>query len=770
MSFERASSRIGGERSAVIRIAATEADEDYPALAPAPDGGVWAVWISFVGNGERLLLAKVDEKGVSAPRQVNEGLGELYRPQVAVDGAGRVWVVWPEFRNENWDLYARNWHEGRWSPPQRLTTDSGPDTHPTLAVDGQGTVWLVWQGHRNAATSDIFLTSCRDGKWRAEPAVVGSHPSSDWEPAIAAGSDGSIHVAWTSYRHGSHDIFYAVWRKGRLTEPRALTGGNRLHIRPSLAVDRRNRLWIAWEEGAENWGKDTVQMKGGLHIQRKIQVRCLDGGRLLEPAETFEQAQTLWTGVQREHVRLQADASGRLWAFYRINFMQRYWQEAAMVYEGERWRGPVVLERSLGRQAVYASAALAADGTVWIAYAGDNRTEEDPFAATQNDVVVSRIPPSGAAATDPATGEAVSISPPAGRPYQRTWPEHRVEAGGKTFRLVWGELHKHTDINHHGRPDGSLEDAYRYARDAADLDFFATTDHIAPALADGVNPMTWWRSQKYADLHRVAGKFETLYAYESSKRGPQGHRNVVFPRRGGVIFGGIPGPTVNDPRPLWRALRESPAPAIAIPHQLTDSEVSWEIFDEAYTPILELYQSRRQNYEYDGAPQPPGVEQVWGKKAGSWAWDALAMGRKVGFIASTDHMSSHMAYAAAYVEELSREGVFRALQQRHTYAASENIVLDFRLENAGGYDRLMGEEVQLDGPRRFRIYVAGTALVERVEVVRNGGFVWSYAPGTKTAEMTYADTAPPAVESYYYVRIRQQDGHLAWSSPIWVRE
>jgi hypothetical protein len=31
------------------------------------------------------------------------------------------------------------------------------------------------------------------------------------------------------------------------------------------------------------------------------------------------------------------------------------------------------------------------------------------------------------------------------------------------------------------------------------------------------------------------------------------------------------------------------------------------------------------------------------------------------------------------------------------------------------------------------------------------------------------DDEPPAKEACYYVRVFQEDGHLAWTSPIWIK-
>lgn len=745
----------------VREVAITPADEDYPAMASAPNGDVYITYISFGGTGERLYLQKLG----AAPIPVTDGLIEAFRPQVAIDAAGRVWVVWSEQRRDNWDLYARVWHNNAWGITQRLTTSPGPDIYASLTADAKGTLWLAWQGVPDGKQSDILVMNCRDGKWSAQPQAIGAHPANDWQPSIAAAPDG-VYVAWDSYRNGAYDVFLS-----RLDgQPVRVTGGDRFHARPSLAVDRKGRIWMAWEEGGEKWGQDITQTNGGLNRERQVRLAVYHNGKLTTPAQIRH---PLWMGEMSEQPHLRFDAAGRLWLFYRMTFMQRLWQAAATVLSGDTWSDPVLLDLSLGRQSVHFATALAGNGDLWVAYAGDDRTEARTFEATHNNVYASRIPSLSSAAVEPAPGAPRTVEPPATRGYAKAWPNHSLTINGKTYKLVWGELHRHTDVDHHGRPDGTIEDAFRYARDAAALDFFATTEHINPGpregvlSSDGMNPMTWWRTQKFSDLHRVNGVFEPLYAYESSKTAPQGHRNIVFPRRGGQLFGGINDSTRNDPRPLWTALRRASHPAVAIPHQLTDSGVDWNLNDPDLTPVMEIYQSRRQNYEYDGAPQPPGVEQRWGKRAGSWAWDALAKGLRIGFIASSDHMSSHMSYAAVYVEDVSREGVFEGLRQRHTFAASENIIVDFRLA-AATREYFMGEEARISHAPRFKLNIIGRKPIDTVEIVRNGEFIFTAKPARDRVTLEFTDAQFPAGEAYYYLRVKQTDGNLAWSSPIWI--
>jgi hypothetical protein len=117
-------------------------------------------------------------------------------------------------------------------------------------------------------------------------------------------------------------------------------------------------------------------------------------------------------------------------------------------------------------------------------------------------------------------------------------------------------------------------------------------------------------------------------------------------------------------------------------------------------------------------------------------------------------------------EEISRKGLLEAMRRRHTYAATDNIVLDVRL---GGH--IMGDEARTAEPR-LEVVALGTAALDRAEVLRDGRVVHTERPGKESAELRFSwrDPAPPRGErpSYYYVRVLQRDGQMAWASPLWV--
>jgi len=108
------------------------------------------------------------------------------------------------------------------------------------------------------------------------------------------------------------------------------------------------------------------------------------------------------------------------------------------------------------------------------------------------------------------------------------------------------------------------------------------------------------------------------------------------------------------------------------------------------------------------------------------------------------------------------------MKKRHSYAATDNIILDVR-----SGEHLMGDEF-LAKEAKFDVTVIGTAPLATVEVLRNNEVctTWKFKEGTNELKTWWQDLAPlrdAKDASFYYVRVTQTDGQMAWSSPMWVR-
>jgi hypothetical protein len=688
------------------RLAASNTDNDQPAAVRGPDGSVWVAFVAYRsggepdmeaaakedfatfvtrGNGDQIRLVRFDGKQWSAPLAVTEPLLDLWKPTVAVDGAGKVWVAWSQNVGGNWDLYRRGYDplKGQWSPVQRMTIDPGSDIHVVSATDAQGNVYWAWQGRRGRYFQ-IFLASEMSG---TAPIAVTANAANHWDPAIAADSKGNVYVAWDSYENGNYDVFMRRFQGTRPEPVIAVAATSKYETRASLAVDYQDRVWIAYEQGGVNWGKDfgavvpkSANFKQGegadglgipLYNARRVVVKCYAEGRVQMPADPA----VAWGELPhpKSFARLALAADGRLWLLFRHHPLpsgaRETWAEYAMSYDGRVWGPPQMLPDSDNlldnRPAVV---PFGRDGMMAV-YSSDYRLrgarnmEGEGFRPLKNDLYAAwlcakarTVPPQLTAAAATAA-VAAPVHPHESQDIRRL-REFRVECAGKSYQLARGEFHRHTEYTAHRDGDGSLEDMWRYAQDAADMDWLGNADHD-----NGFgHQYPWWIIQKTATIYHNPPWFIAPFTYERSVVYPNGHRNVIFAQRGirtlprGDMSGDEKAGTP-DTKMLYAYLRHFGG--ICASHtSATGMGTDGRDNDRLLEPVVEIYQGDRNNYECEVAPRGITPRQMAANPADTnnqihpqgFVWNALAKGYRFGFESSSDHVSTHASYAIALVD------------------------------------------------------------------------------------------------------------------------
>lgn len=796
-------------------------DNDFASIEAASDDSVWVAFAGFSGDGDRVYADRIPPGGStgssSAPHAVSPANGDVYRTAVAEDDEGKIWVVWSEQVGGNWDLYARAFDGEGWGAIARLTKASQPDIHHKVATGPSGEIHLVWQGARGNRFGIYHMTYSSTRGWSAEVLVSSSGAGNCWEPSLSVDSNGTVYAGWDQYSEATgYDIYMARKAGPAWGAPRAVAATKRFEAYVTLAADRQDLVWMAWHESGINWGKDwgypfDIQANAtGLYNSRNIRMAVYDGGQLRAPASSLESALPDPGPGNNfyEYPQLAVDGANRVWAFFRHRRPMQHnvywrtpshhalWEIYGSYYDGDTWSDPLLLPYSTGRTDMRIEAETDGSGRLVAAYSTDRRSFRD-FVNIMLDVFASRIPtPPGEAAAHrlvpftvpPAEAARQSPNRPA-REMAADEPVHpndekdvaRIrdyvyDVGGKRYKIYRGDMHRHTEISWDGYNDGSTEDTYRYAIDPGALDFLAITEHNF-GVADEYD---WFRSQKFADIFRVGQSFVPLFAYERSIRYPNGHRNVVFPYRGAPIldyqhyeWSSSSSYARQGPERFFAYLRKYKA--IAMAHTSgTDMGTDWADYDPEVEPIVEIYQSDRNSYECEGcwrsAPADEKKKQFGGYRPDGMVSVAWAKGYRLGVQASSDHLATHTSYSMLLAEENSRQGLVDAIRARHSYGATDNIIVDFRLVE-GSREYLMGEDVAIAGTPLFRVHVEGTDSLGEVEIVKNNGRVYRQTPGTQVADFEYRDSDPPGEEAdFYYVRVRQsdRDRQVAWSSPIWV--
>ena len=804
--------------SPVVMVGTENREDDLPSLSAAPDGSLWLAWLAYSDGRDDIALRHRVDGTWGNLQYVPNTSGDSWYPQIAVDASNRVWVVWTQQVRGNWDIYARRFDPDSqsWSALVRLTDHPLPDINPRVGTDGNGHIAVVWQGFRNRA-ANIYLrmiggadSSPYRDDW-APTVSVTDREASEWDPDVAIDSSGTAWVTYDTYKNGNYDVYLKGVRNGLALEPEiAIAETVRFEARSTVAVDRLDRVWIAFETGGPGWGKDTgYKIREGqpgveLGGSRESHIRCYAGGRVLAPVKPLQEAFDQGEGNPKwsYHPHVFSDGNGNIWVAAKRQIRVggegekgelSYFEYWVTRYDGDRWTAGRPLPKSWGRLSTRVSAAMTPEG-MWWSWPTDNRRPIWAQRPIVGEVFALNFPPV-------PSGEAALATPTPGRvAVQRGHTDeagdvaairaYRTRIAGRSAGIVRGDLHRHTELSWDdgGVRDGSLPDLYRYALDVADLDFGASTDHQG-----GGYDYWWWYSRKAADMYHVPGRFTPLYGYERSLSQPNGHRNVLSSDRSGWVVpffyqegvelfklprhpqgdgSGIAAIKVvrDDTKHLYDEVRRMGG--LTIPHtSATEQGTDWRDNDPALEPVVEIFQGARTSYESSQGPLDAriDVDDEHIRNAGyfpeGFVTEAWNKGYRLGVIASSDHHSTHYSYAMIYTGDTSREGILEALRRRNTYAATDNILLDVRMGR-----HVMGDEFSTHEPLPIEVRVRGTAAIAQIHILRSGRILYTWQPEEQQVSFGYTDSDVEVGTGtrVYYVRVEQVDGHVAWSSPIWV--
>jgi len=136
-------------------------------------------------------------------------------PSVAAESAGHIHVVWEDLTPGNSEIfYKRSPNLGlSWAAHQRLTWNSSQSRYPAVAADSDGNVHVVWQDD-TSGDFEIYCRKSSDGgsSWAASQRLTWT-PGWSQNPAIAADPSGNLHLVWHDSTPGNTEIYYKKYIK-----------------------------------------------------------------------------------------------------------------------------------------------------------------------------------------------------------------------------------------------------------------------------------------------------------------------------------------------------------------------------------------------------------------------------------------------------------------------------------------------------------------------------------------------------------------------------
>ena len=764
--------------------------EDLMRTAVAVDGQGRA-WIFYStqrnGNFDIYARSATANGTLSSEIRLTTDPGTDLFPVAVTDAGGRVWVAWQGFRNNNLEVLAAAQTGNTFTPEATVSPFSASDWDPAIAAAPDGEVAISWDTYAKG-DYDVYLRRVRftDQIGMDDPIPVAATLNFEARSSIAYDPQNRLWIAYEvsgpdwGKDYGSYDTTGISLYHNHTIQVRCLMGNDLYSTTNDVATvlpgDPANQLFQASTPGPYDPLPDPTL---ALNRKKNADVGTLDG-----PKNSFP--------------RLAADSDGTVYLTFRepagtgLSTSQAtgqtvgsVWVTAMVYFDGSQWHGPGVLANTDAVGDDRASILPQGPGHLLIAHSTDHRLNPLPNAATPQvdsanedvyvlDLQVTRtqqspvltkigqVTPASPDASVAAEAAAVALA-----------ESYRPTVAGQPYQLLRGDFHRHTEISFDGARDGPMIDSYRYFVDAASLSWVGCCDHDNGSGRE----YSWWLTQKFADAYMLSTKFVPMYYYERSIGYPEGHRNIVFAQRGIRPLSRLP---------LSSLTPVAPAPdtnmlyaylhffgGLSAPHtSATDQGTDWRNNDPVVEPFVEIYQGDRQNYEMPGAPRAnSSSDSIAGYDPAGYVSNALSapLSYKLGFEASSDHVSTHISFTNLWVTSPTRAGVMDAMRNRRMYGSTDNIVADFR---SGTH--FMGESFSVTSAPVFTVRLFGTAAFPNVSVIKDGNVVYSISGG-RVVSFTWQDTsAVKGKTSYYYVRGEQQaetgqvTGQIVWVSPMWV--
>jgi hypothetical protein len=358
--------------------------------------------------------------------------------------------------------------------------------------------------------------------------------------------------------------------------------------------------------------------------------------------------------------------------------------------------------------------------------------------------------------------------------------------------LFWGLLHGESD-----RVDSleNIETCLRHLRDEKSLQFFSTS---AFESVEETSNEAWKAISSHIAEFNEESRFATFLGMQWFSDLPEeGLRTFVFAKDSKQILR-KKDPKNSGLKKIYKGL--TPKELIAIPSfsMAKGFGTNFTDFTPEFERVVEIYNAwgssectqKEGNLRPISCPTKNGVSE-WAEGS---IRKALSKNLRFGFVAGglddrgifselyeSDQVQYSPGLTGIMAAEQTRESLFQALYNRNCYATTgERIILGFSIAGIP-----MGSEIStkvkpgLVYNRHIAGYVAGTAPITEIQIIRNGSLLHTIYPKTPHLEFSFDDAelisqialSPPGEGCdfvYYYLRILQEDGHIAWSSPIWI--
>ncbi|MCL2568269.1 MAG: CehA/McbA family metallohydrolase [Oscillospiraceae bacterium] len=720
----------------------------FPGLCQDAAGSAHIHWQSHRGRQDTLCVARLTEAGPTPYEEIS-GPGLVIHPvSLAVDNT--LWYAWSEYHGGQWRILARRKIGDTWS--EILVAAEGEALFYPCLFTHADQLYLLYT--RQSKSESQAVLSVFDGTAFSPPEVV-SLTREAYRAKACTGGDGNLYLTYDAPVDGAYQILVRVkTAAGWSREIRVDQSPTEWSARPCLLPTPTSATvcWYAFDYDAKFaiYSADLAASGGDLCASAPQTITSGLGWYMdIAAASNQTGLQAVAYAVRRECIQVRCRRGDGAWG-----------PPARMSFEGRI-------------SATHPALLVGEDETITLAW---QHAPANGHNERNAEIIVTSFTPEELAA------QADPVAEQAGNPFtipipvKKTWATHPAQTvtdwlqrnGYADKHLLFGDIHGQS-----GMSDGmgEIDQYFHRARAKANLDFVSLTDH--DCFPDWLSQSEWEQVRTTNRLMNKDGELSCILAFEwtpNEYRYDFGHKNVYYRGDEGELFRSND-PESRTPEGLFDSIRAYGA--MCIPHHpaadwtTASAATDWDFHDPEVQRLVEIF-SRHAPYE-DFESTSKYTKNIK-KKPDCCVQDALARGHRLGFTAGSDsHQTEHGiegGIVAVFAEAHTRASIWDALYARASYGTTgARILLSLR---ANGHP--MGSELTLPkgDPVQLNLSVLATAP-GKVDLIKNNQIVQTWQLSDNACDAVWTDSSRTP-NDYYYLRVTQNDDHMAWSSPIWVDE
>ncbi|MCX7785595.1 MAG: CehA/McbA family metallohydrolase [candidate division WOR-3 bacterium] len=318
------------------------------------------------------------------------------------------------------------------------------------------------------------------------------------------------------------------------------------------------------------------------------------------------------------------------------------------------------------------------------------------------------------------------------------------------YNIYWANLHSHTSLSD-GR--STPEHAFAYARDTADIDVLAITDHT-----HYLTHSSYQYLRNVANQFTIPGEFVAIAGQEFGSLSAFGHFSIFEAESLCPV-------SVNNLDMTYQWIAKNKV-------QIQFNHPRYGDFDYlAFNRAGNEYASMIEIVNGSGNYTPFYEERYI---------EALNLGWHIAPVANQDNhranwgnqttIQGQIPLSGIWAEELTKEKILEAISKKRVYACEVNPVNDKIYLNDFAVNHTKMGDVCYTNERNVNIKVSVSANnnFAKIYLFRNG-VLYDSAPSNLINQNNviwlYSDTI---TFGYYFVKGVQEDGDRFWSAPIWV--